>query len=134
MAGRGIDYWQKQWDEALTDEISLEHGQSQKMAALFQEYTSYMHFIPGPICRFFSGRWNTHHAKEVEKAIGSKILLPITCLVSPEDMLISIRNEMGNKPYSEEGDFAQILAVIEKNTGLSYQTLEASSKKECQMT
>lgn len=133
MAGRGINYWQKQWNKALTDGLSSKDEQSQKMAALFQEYTSYIHFIPGPICRFFSGRWNTHHATEVSKALGFKLVAPITVKFSPEEMLIKIKNEMGDKPYSKEGDFAQILSVIEKNTGLNYQKLEASSQKEFQM-
>lgn len=126
MAGRGLEYWEKRWADHASFCGPGDQGVAEVIAYLFREYTSFQPLLPGAMSRFFSGRWNTHHANEVTSAIGLHIASPEKYSKTPYEMLSAIKREMGVKKVSPEGDFAQIMAVISRNACLCYEELELS--------
>ena len=134
MAGKSIQYWQKQWGQAKGDAVW-------KSLTLLAQYAGFFKTIPvlghshpwgAPIKRFFCGRWNTHHGDAVKRAIAlfytmDGLYAHDTTYQTVEFVLAKVKHQLGDANIKTDGDLHRLLTVIKNNTQVDYFTLDAEA-------
>ena len=150
MSGKSIAYWRSKFEQ-FTRVRSDYHIQVAKdgypevidfnaARKLLLEYSATTYhprssygFSGGGWCSlFWAGRWNTHHAKEVQSALFScsRYNGPFgkdkpTVL----DLIIALKKTLAHKKLNPEGDLSRILQVLEEKTGVSFHRMDIVPNK-----
>ena len=132
-----MQYWRRAWNNAPRGLYS--NDDTAKSLDLLSRYAGfYKSFLVFGIVgkshygRFFSGRWRTQHADQVESAIANFYHVDGMCLHDKrfhyvEYILARVKQTMGDRPINPDGSLAKILAVIGENTGVEYANLDAET-------
>lgn len=131
-----IEYWITKWDK----NNPMGGDASKATLSLLAEYAGFFKHSPigtpvawgGSIGRFFSGRWNTHHGRNVQNAISSYFYTNGSYVLDEkfhnvEFILARVKTEIGDKKMNPHGDLAKILRVIKEKTKIDYESLDADA-------
>lgn len=138
-----LDYWRSVWQQEVFlypfagDDQNMD---SKRVLNLLSKYVEFSSFAlskgitgSGDFFRFFSGRWRTQYASQVEIAIACYFdenayiyeLIPAVNN-NPIDVILSqVKREIGDSPIHPNGTLATILKVIQEKTGIDFDALNA---------
>lgn len=148
MAGKPVTYWRKEF-ETLS---SWNHKSDAKsriagkvpptwfacMAAikLLCDYSVSFRSSPSDLRggygfnRFWAERWGTHHGNEVRQALKDIQKMDPNTRSIPL-LLVILKQKLGERVLSSEGDLSRILQVIQEKTGVSLQNCEELIPNHC---
>jgi hypothetical protein len=136
-----LDYWRSVWQQKvyLYPFIANDRNMdSKKVLNLLSKYVQFSSSAlsegitgSGNFFRFFSGRWRTQHASQVESAIACyfeknayfyQVISPVD--YHPVDVILSrVKRQIGDNPINPNGTLAAILKVIQEETGVDFNAL-----------
>jgi len=131
-----MQHWRRAWDNAqrgiyANDDATKTLDLLSKYAGFYKSFLAFGVVGKSHYGRFFSGRWYTQHANQVESAIANFYHVDGMCrlneqLHSVEYILALVKQKMVDRPINPEGNLARVLDVIRERTGVDYANLDAN--------
>jgi hypothetical protein len=136
-----MNYWKEKYESFARKNARAEDPAAWNTLDLLAEYSGFFKsfIFPGPwggeIQRFFTGRWNTHYANDIELAIGCFYEMATPEAVdsafhSTDRVMGYVKRQLEGKVINPAGDLAKVLEVIKIKTGVDFYNLPPNNTFE----